>query len=221
MIPSVDLDYEVVMYMVIGIFALVGFLRGWWKEAITTGLLTILLIIVMQPDTAQGLVESIDGIAKSVGETAGSLVGSGADTFAAQSEPVVDASSQSTYVIILIVLVLVSYFTSKIGLTQNIGAGARVVGGLLGMYNGYVIITLVREFLTGRLVPGNMFAASGVAATEMSIRVNNMPTKSITDPPTVYFIIGIGVLVFLFAIISAVKIERSFKISRQPPPLHK
>ena len=40
----VQVDFVVLMYMVAGVFGLVGFFRGWWKEAITAGLLSALLI---------------------------------------------------------------------------------------------------------------------------------------------------------------------------------
>ncbi|MCS7261728.1 MAG: hypothetical protein NZ765_13300, partial [Anaerolineae bacterium] len=150
---SLQIDYTLVTYIVIGIFALVGFMRGWWKEALTTGLLTLLVFVVKRPEAAAVIFDFIDRLVitiwqalQRVRETS-DLV---ASALPAEEPPVINGKQHSIYIIILIVAVIASYFFSKIGLTQTMSAGARLVGALLGAYNGYIVLNLLDWFMRGQ-----------------------------------------------------------------------
>ncbi len=47
------INWTVLALLVIGLFALAGFFKGWWKEAITTIFLGILAFFLQVPDVAQ------------------------------------------------------------------------------------------------------------------------------------------------------------------------
>ena len=55
-----EIDWTVLTYAVIGLFALTGFFRGWWKEAVTTIFLVILLFFLQQPAIAESFVAVIN-----------------------------------------------------------------------------------------------------------------------------------------------------------------
>jgi hypothetical protein len=213
----VQIDYPMFATMVVGLFGLVGFMRGWWKEAVTTGLLTLLLLLLKKPDIAAGLINSIDSIVVAAWNALRPILESTAGTVsavAAEEPPVIDPKRYSIYVIILVLAVVASYFFSKIGLTQTLSAGARLLGGGLGVYNGYVVITLLREYVIGRYLPGAGEMAAAAPPTAISIEVANLPQASLADAPTVYFLIAAGGMVFLVAVATA------FRVGRQRPPLY-
>jgi hypothetical protein len=215
-----QIDYTLISYMVIGIFGLVGVMRGWWKEAITTGLLTLLMLLLKQPESAAKLVDSIDKIVMAAWSAIQQARASSdmiAAALPAEDPPVIDPKRYSVYIIILVLAIIASYFFSRVGLAQSMSAAARLIGGVLGVYNGVVVLTLVREFMIGRFLPGAGEAdmsAAAVAPTSVSVEVMNLPATSIADAPTVYYLIAAGILVFLVAIVTSVR------LGRQQPPLY-
>jgi len=220
----IEIDFITLTYMVIAVFGLVGFLRGWWKEAITTGLLTILLVMLKEPNFAGTIVEFIGRIVGGIWDAVMLLFESSeviSTNVQVQAPPEVDAERYSTYIIILVLLVIASYFFGKMGLATELSAGARILGALMGFYNGFVIVSLVREFMVGRLLPG----ASDVAATaappsSMSLQVTNLPQASIADSPTAFFLISIGFVVFFLALVTGWRVDK-MKVGRKEPPLHR
>ncbi|MGC8880485.1 MAG: hypothetical protein ACP5R2_14815 [Anaerolineae bacterium] len=219
MTQSLQIDYTLVTYIVVGIFALVGFMRGWWKEAVTTGLLTLLILVVKRPEAAATVFDFIDKLVMTawqalqrVRETS-DLV---ASALPAEEPPVIDAKRQSIYIIILIVAVIASYFFSKIGLTQTMSAGARLIGALLGAYNGYIVLNLLDWFMRGRLPGAEEVAAAGAPPSEVTFTVKNLPaTRTLEQDGIVLLILAGGFLVFLLALAT------SIKLGRQQPPLYR
>jgi uncharacterized membrane protein required for colicin V production len=224
MTDLIEIDYQALVYMIIGAFGLVGFFRGWWKEAITTGLLTLLLLMLKVPSIATRIVQIMDTIVNTIWNFIQSLRESSsfvASTVQVGPPPDVNPQRYWVYVITLVVLVIVSYFIGKTGLTQNVAAGGRLLGAILGFYNGFVVISLVREFVIGRFLPGAAAAAAtATPPSTLSIQVVNMPQTSIADTPTIYLLIGVGLLLFIIAIGAAWKFEWA-KISRKPLPLYR
>ena len=220
----VQVDYNVLAYMIVGVFGLVGFFRGWWKESITAGLLTLLLVMLMVPSLATVIVGALNTAVDTVWNFIQSLrQSSPAVASVAQAGPPPDVDPQRywVYVIALVVLVVASYFIGKIGLTEGVSAGSRLLGALVGFYNGFVSVSLLREFVIGRYLPGASAAAAAAAPpSSVSVQVMNMPQASATDTPTIYLLIGVGFLLFIVALITGFNIQ-GVKFSRKPPPLHK
>jgi hypothetical protein len=221
MTDLIQIDYQILTYMIIGTFGLVGFFRGWWKEAITTGLLTLLLLMLKVPAIATVIVGVMDRILDTVWDLIKSLRES--SDFAASAvevgpPPDVDPQRYWIYVITLIVLVIASYFIGKTGLTQHgISAGARLLGAIFGFYNGFAAVSLVREFVIGRFLPGAPdFAATATPPSTLSVQVTNMPETSVADEPTVFFLIGIGLLLLVITIAAGWSRDQ-MKIKRRAP----
>ena len=51
-LDTIEINWSAITYYVIGLFALSGFFRGWWKEAITAFFLGILVFLLRTPDVA-------------------------------------------------------------------------------------------------------------------------------------------------------------------------
>jgi hypothetical protein len=224
----IQVDYNVVAYMIVGVFGLVGFFRGWWKEAVTAGLLTLLLVMLTVPDVATLIVNALNTAVDTVWSFIQSLSQS-----VSQSSPAVASVAQVgappsvtpqnywVYVFILVGLVIASYFLGKVGLTQGLSAGSRLLGGIVGFYNGFVSVSLLREFVIGRYLPGaSAAAANATPPSTASIQVFNLPQTSLTDRPTVFILIAVGFLLFIIALITGFNVQ-GVKLSRKAPPLHK
>ncbi|OQY43398.1 MAG: hypothetical protein B6242_14780 [Anaerolineaceae bacterium 4572_78] len=200
----IDIDFQVFFYMVAGAFGLVGFFRGWWKEAITTGLLIFLLLLLERPEIAVFITDQINAVinfftalvtAQSVNpyEIAG----------AAGSTPpvvVIDPTTKQMYIIVLIAMIAGSYFFTKMSVpAENVSFGGQLTGAILGMVNGIIAMSLFREYIAGRFLPGSTIAAAS-APQEVTIVISSVPRASLADSSMAWFVIAAGALVFFTAI---------------------
>jgi len=134
----IALDWDTLTIIIVALFALSGFLRGWWREGITTIFLILLTIFLTSPELAGSIIEFINGIIETAWGILTGLfetLGIAETTVAAASTPpiVINPDDRTVFVIILIIMVLLSYFTSKITLGgRTITFGGRIFGGILG-----------------------------------------------------------------------------------------
>ena len=217
---GVTIDAQTFLLMVVGIFGLVGFLRGWWKEAITTGLLILLLWLLTQPDLAETIIGFINEIIKLIATffTAGSLqpteIASAAGTVEA---PTIDPSQFKPYIFILIILIILSYFTGNAALNGvALTPLARIFGGILGLINGFIIISLVREYILRRFLPLSGVSATAAVPETLTVTVTDVPQTSIMDGFTPWVFIIAGGFVLLLALGTRYKYT-SGKLIKQPP----
>ncbi len=212
-----NIDFNVVFYMVVGLFGLAGFMRGWWKEAITTGLLAFLLIMLENPELAQQIIDAVNNVLNQL---------RGNSTFAAAgvTPGLIPANQQQVYVVVLVLLVVLSYFIGNASLSSALTTGGRIFGGVLGFTNGFIVLSLFKEYVLGRFLPGGLATELGTASVagaaavpeSLTVTIANVPRTSITDGFSIWvFIIG-GAFLFLFALTSRVAIENG-KITKRPP----
>src|SRR5512145_1865271 len=94
-----QIDWMTLSYIVIGFFAVIGFFRGWWKEAITTFLLALLVLLLQQPEWAQWLIDQINKVITTVLSFMDNLF----DFIdIAEENFLLDASQASTWLLILV-----------------------------------------------------------------------------------------------------------------------
>jgi hypothetical protein len=205
----VDIDFTVLMYVIIGLFALSGFLRGWWREGLTTVVLVFLVIFLTQPDLANQIIEFINSILTLISvtlQTGGSL--DPVELSAAAAEPPlleIDPTDRSVYIIILVFMVLLSYFVGKITLGGlEISFGARILGGILGAINGFIIANLFKEFVVGRFFPETGLTAQSVAPDQVSIAVSNVPPENLFTGAPLLLIIGVGLVMLVLLLTNRV-----------------
>jgi hypothetical protein len=103
-------DYNILLYVVIGAFALGGFIRGWWREGLTTVLLMLLVLFLTQPDILTNIIDRTNDILILIGlvtETGGNLsiesVQAAANT--AEAPVTIDPANRNFYIILLIVII--------------------------------------------------------------------------------------------------------------------
>jgi len=217
-----EINWTVLTYFVIGLFALSGFFKGWWKEAVTTVLLAILVFLLKNPTAAELVIETLNRILAAVWTfipnsllpTVNATLNNalGVDTSGAAIQA--NAGDASTWLIILILVIAVATIFGRTTLPGGIiQSGIRyaptptgsVLGGLIGGLNGFLIMNLIREYLDGRNLPGGLLTeiapagggSVGIASSGVAIRAVEVPSFTILDSFLPWIIIGGGLLIFL------------------------
>lgn len=221
-----EINWTFITYLVVALFALSGFMRGWWKEAITTFFLAVLVFLLRVPGVAQLLVSLVNRILAIIwGILPDSIRLFLADFFqgalgisTAGGSIQADASSGQTWLVLLIVFLaiasLIGWLTlpNRVGPTKGIGYVptplGSILGGLIGGFNGLLVINLVREYLDGRNLPGGGTSlpsqitsagggAVGVTSSGVSLQATQLPSFTVLDSFLPWIVIFVGILFFL------------------------
>jgi hypothetical protein len=226
-----EINWTTLTYAVIALFAISGFFKGWWKEAITALFLAGLMLMLRTPDLAQAFVDGINWFIELIwGIIPDSLLPTVEQVFDVSPGviPYLDAGDPGTWLVMLIFFLLLSIIIGRSSL-PNYGSGrgyevrppASVLGGLLGGLNGFILMGLIREYLNGSNLPGGGPASlptevvesggsvAGVASTDVVIKAVDIPAFTLLDSYLPWVLVGLGVVVFFMAITSRVAISRN------------
>jgi hypothetical protein len=213
-----QLDWTSLTFAVIALFALSGFFKGWWKEAITTMFLVVLLFLLKNPTIAATLIDWVNqGTEWFWKFIPGSLLPTieGVFGLTAGDVPVINASDPSTWLIIMIFFIAASIIISRYSLPDyGHGSGyevrpiASIFGGLLGGLNGFIVMGLIGQYMSGTNLPGGGsklpvdISVAGVADASNYIffRVSNLSTFTLLDSYLPWILMILGVAVFVAAI---------------------
>jgi hypothetical protein len=241
----VGINWTVLALLVVGLFALLGFLKGWWREAITTIFLAILTFFLLMPDAAQifiNLINSMIGliwrilpnfILDFLNTVFGLGAGAGSDI-----PPQIDASNPQTWLIMLLIFIGLATLVGRAALPGSgrragtyssyvVTCGGRIFGLLLGALNGWLIVSLARAYLDESRLPGGQgdvvaaFLSSPSPANDVVIQAVDVPTASVLDSFLPWLFMGIGAAVFIAALMGRYGIheEQGFRRIEYKPPL--
>jgi hypothetical protein len=178
---DIYLDYNQIQLVVIGVFAFVGIFRGWLKELLTSFLLLLMALPLFYPSMADAIIEIANEIIRVMQRFLAVLAGGQMPEVAAFSL----GSSGNAYMLfigILAILVILSYMSDRIGIgQQGMTVFSALLGGLLGAFNGFMIITLCKSYVLGSFFDGTETQAQVAAATtvsEIAFTVENVPPPS-------------------------------------------
>lgn len=223
----VQVDWQTISVIVIGFFALNGFFRGWWKEAIMTVALLMFLFLVQNPDYAQWIIERFNEVVTFVWELITGIINE--DFGISPTDLQLDPGSAAAWLVILLLVLGAAALLArwwlpntskkapgKFYVVQPIG---RILGLLLGLLNGFLFLSLVREYLDGRTMAVQTLAESeitlvgrsafGPPSAEVGIQVVDMPSFTVLDSIIPWILIGGGVLLLIAVFRSRVKFLRS------------
>lgn len=244
-----QLNWTVITYFVVGIFALNGFFRGWWKEAVTTVFLTILVFLLNQPGVAELFISVVNSVLSAIWNALpadvqtmlsnGLEVGLGIST-ASTGGIQLNPGDANTWFMVLLVFFILAILIGRLGLTRDLQKpsgyfyaptfGGSIFGAVMGMLNGYLLSSLIREYLDGRSLPGSTSVASTgqlslagssnvvSAASSVGIQATDLPNFTILDSFLPWVILIVGLLIF-FSLTSA-RYKRdglNFKVKKDAP----
>ncbi len=211
----VEINWTLVAYLVVGIFALSGFFKGWWKEAVTTFFLGILIFFLAVPDAAKWFINTINDAIRFTWEQLSKLDIATLDNYFFQLDP----SSGQTWLVILLLFIGLAIFISRAGLSSVpqerdvytaylLTLPGSVLGTILGGLNGFLIITLVKHYLEGTNLPGSgqlpteiAMASGGVitaASSGVNIQITGLPGFALFNFLLPWLIIAFGILILLW-----------------------
>lgn len=222
-----EVNWTIITFLLIGLFALAGFYKGWWKEGITAIFLTFLVFLWLFPNVAWAFIEAINiviafiwGLFSEVYRIffADVLEASlGVET--GNGPPRIDAGDPQTWIIMLIIFLGLAIVVSRWSLPSYgrlslpyygypVTCSGRFFGSILGAINGFLIISLVRAYLNGSNLPGvasDQTAAS--TAGDVVIQAVEVPRTTILDSYLPWFFIALGIFILILAVRSRVVIE--------------
>ncbi|MEM7344736.1 MAG: hypothetical protein AAF485_10865, partial [Chloroflexota bacterium] len=94
-----EIDGTILTYTFVGLYALFGFYRGWWREAMTTTFLAVLVLLLQQPVWAQFVIDSINSLLTFALTTISRFV-----TFELTAFQL-DATNAETWLVILLIMI--------------------------------------------------------------------------------------------------------------------
>lgn len=194
------IEYSDLVTLFLFIFAVVGLMRGWFKEAITAIFTALLAVLVWQPNIAREIIETVNDLIKLIVMFVKSGFSLKPQTLMAQAvdpDLLLDPYSYRLYIVVTVVLLAVSYIVGEATFKGKMTPLGRLLGGLIGAFNGYVILALVKQYFFNHL------RAKGVStlSNEMSVQLTSVPSGSLFAGTGIIFIfiVVIGVVALLVA----------------------
>ncbi len=206
----VEINWTLITYLIVGLFALSGFFRGWWKEAITTFFVGILILFLALPSIAKWFIDTMNSIILFIADKLSEL-----GIITIDNVIQLNPSSNQTWLIILLLFIGLAIFISRASLSSRpLGQKAyvtyvvtpigSVLGAILGGLNGFLIITLIKHYLEGSNLPGGglpteivMSGGNVVTASPgLEIQVTNLPSFTFFNAFLPWLIIVFGITIF-------------------------
>jgi hypothetical protein len=193
---TLPIEYNEVLTLVLIIFGIVGMMRGWYREGVTALFVALLAILVWQPEIAEGIITWINNFLRfflAFFKAGLTFNATKLTTAVANTSPLLDPDSYRLWIVITVIMIGVSYAVGEATFNGKMPALGRLLGGLIGAANGFVLISLTKQYLSNYWASqGRMMTASG----QMSIQMTNVPATS--------FVGGYGIVFVLVILIAVV-----------------
>jgi hypothetical protein len=186
---TVVIPYDTILLLVMGLFMFVGATRGAFREAITTVGLVVLLAILLRPELAQVIVGYLSRLLRLIiaffrsgfSVNPETLLG----TYGQVKVPFTGENPYPVLILALVVFVFLSY-GSRGG--KDVTAFSRIVGGLLGLFNGFLVVTLFKDYVVKYITQRNPaeVAALGAPPAEVSVALSRLPTAGLLANNSLY-----------------------------------
>jgi hypothetical protein len=198
---TLPIEYSDLVTLFLFVFAIVGLMRGWYKEGITSFFVAALAVLVWQPSLANQIIDVVNNLIKLVVMFFKSGFSLQPQTLMSQQiDPdwLLDPDSYRLYIIITVVLIAVSYIIGEATFKDKMTPLGRLLGGILGAFNGYVILSLGKQYLLNHLQAKGAFVAQ---TNQLSVEMANVPTSNFFAGSGIIFIfvVVIGVVALLVA----------------------
>ncbi|MBN1640574.1 MAG: hypothetical protein JXA09_05000 [Anaerolineae bacterium] len=192
---TLPIDYSDLVTLFLFIFAIIGLMRGWYKEGVTSFFVAALAILVWQPEMARGIIDTINDLIKLVVMFVKSGFSLQPTVLVAQKvDPAVllDPESYRLYIVVTVILIALSYVVGEATFKYKMTPLGRLLGGLLGGFNGYIILSLFKQYMLNHLTAKGAVVAQ---ADQLAVQVSEVPTGN--------FFSGSGI-VFIFVVVISV-----------------
>jgi hypothetical protein len=204
---TLPIEYNEVLSLVLVIFGIVGMMRGWYREGVTALFVALLAVLVWQPEIGEAIIDWINNFIRFIVAFFRAGLTFNTERLTAQAagtNPPLDPDSYRLWIVITVVLVGVSYAIGEATFNGKMAPLGRLLGGIIGAANGFVLISLVKQYLT------NYWAAQGrvmAQGGQVAIQMTNVPATSFVSGYGIVF-----VLVILIAVVGLLIAGDRFKL---------
>ncbi len=169
-----EINWALLTLCVMSIFVFSGFLRGWWKETVTTIFLIVLVVFLFVPHAAQLFIDFLNFIFATITsflpDSLNITISNFLDTYLGVSTVngaiQIDASDGGTWFTFLILFIGLATVISRSTLPSwckskppyvhySVTLMGSLFGVLLGILNGFLVIVLAGEYMHGRNLPSD------------------------------------------------------------------
>jgi hypothetical protein len=193
---TLPIEYGEVMTLVLIIFGIVGMMRGWYREGVTAIFVAVLAVLVWRPEIGESIIGWINGFLRFIVAffKAGLTFNTTKLTVeVAATDPILDPDSYRFWIIVTVILVGISYWVGEATFNGSMVPIGRLLGGIIGAANGFVLFSLVKQYLANYWsAQGRIVATTGQVAIEM------------TNVPAASFISGYGIIFVLVILVAVV-----------------
>jgi len=185
------------------LFAAVGFTRGWLKEGVTTALLVALVGLLYKPELVKPIAGYINKIVKLIQIILADGLKFDMKTMAKAAESTPDAflpdNPYNFLMWTLVILIALSYLGTRYGMADNALAPlSRILGGLAGAINGFIAISLFKEYTLGYFLHQTTKVAATVSAQAGAAPAQGV-SVAVQNVPQVPFLTSVGPLLAIMA----------------------
>lgn len=194
---TLPIEYSELLTLILAIFAFVGIMRGWYKEGITSIFAVALAILVWKPVIAAEVIDKVNDVVKLLVMFVKAGFSLDPSKVVAQTVPpdyLIDPDSYRLYVVLTAVLIIASYLIGEATIKDKTTPLGRLLGGLLGLFNGFLIVSVVKQYL--------MMGIKAQVQTQ-AVGPSDQLSLQLIDVPTANFFAGYGII-FVFVVLVAV-----------------
>lgn len=201
---TVVIPYETLLLLVMALFMFVGATRGAFREAMTTVGLVVLLLMLLRPELAGLIVGYLSRLLRLIiaffrsGFSVNPEVLLG--TYGQVQVPFTGENPYPILILVLVVFVLLSYATRG---GKDVTSFSRIVGGLLGLFDGFLVVTLFKEYVVKYVEKrmGADVAALAGPPSQVSVAMSELPISGPLAGDSLYPVIALlGSVIALFFI---------------------
>lgn len=222
------IDYDMLILVMVFAFAAVGLFRGAIMEVITTVLLALLSILLLEPELLTPILEKLNDLLKLIM----ALINSG---FSFKPEPllaaykevkdIIDVENPYSFLMLLTVVLLVTqYAATPAKLTSKLSPINRILGAILGAVNANIVLSLGKELIlrytrvwmerattqVAATVQAQVKSASALAPNGMTLAVKDMHPGVLPESYWLW-ISGAILASFIIMLASRIRIKPMFK----------
>jgi len=209
---TVEIPYDQLLLLVMGLFMFVGATRGMHREAITTVGLVVLSALLVEPALAGPIVGYLSNLVRLIVAFIVSHFSVNPkvllDTYANISVPFGTDNPYAFLIFALIAFVLLSYTSRG---NKDVTALSRLLGGLLGLFNGFLVISLFKEYIVKYIQKRSPSVAVLGPPPQVSVALKGMPLTGPLSGGSLQFVVIILGAVAALMILSSV-----FNLSLKP-----
>jgi hypothetical protein len=204
----IAIDYNTLTLVAILLFAAVGFTRGWLKEGVTTALLVALVGLLYKPELVKPIASYINKIVKLIQVILADGLRFDLSAMAKSAGSTPDAflpdNPYNFLMWALVILIALSYIGTRYGMADNaLSPLSRILGGLAGAINGFIAISLFKEYAVGyfqhQTTPAAATAAAATASAQAGAAPANGLSVAVQNVPQVPFLTSVGPLLAIMA----------------------